>query len=115
MKVYAVESETVNDVVGVVSPVLPRVFPFWSKTLKVIPFSDPYDHPIVTVVPTAEAVRFVGAEMGVTAVDVAELAVTYPLTVVIVKLYAVPTVAPVNTLVCVPAGIPDAARVPTIE
>jgi hypothetical protein len=66
---------------------------------------------MVTVVPTAEAVRFVGAEMGVTAVDVAELAVTYPLTVVIVKLYAVPTVAPVNTLVWVPAAIPFADNV----
>ena len=109
------DSETVNEVFVVVTPVVPRVFPFWSKTLKVIPVSDPYDHPMVTVVPTAEAVRFVGAEMGVTAVDVAELAVTYPLTVLIVNVYAVPTVAPVNTLVCVPAGIPDAARVPTIE
>ena len=53
--------------------------------------------------------------MGVIAVDVAELAVTYPLTVVIVKLYAVPTTAFVNDLVWVPAAIPVAESVPTIE
>jgi len=115
VKVYAVESETVNEVFVVASPVVPRVFPLWSKTLKVIPLSDPYNQLMFTVVPVAAAERFVGAEMGVTAVDVAELAVTYPLTVRIVNVYAVPTVAPVNTLVCVPAGIPDADRVPTIE
>jgi hypothetical protein len=97
------------------SPVVPRVFPFWSRTLKVIPVSDPYDQLMFTVVPVAAADRFVGGEIGVTAVDVAELAVTYPLTVVIVKLWAVPTVAPVNTLVWVPAAIPDADRVPTTE
>jgi hypothetical protein len=41
LNMYAVESETVNDVVVVVSPVFPRAIPFWSKTLNVIPFSDP--------------------------------------------------------------------------
>jgi hypothetical protein len=49
--------------------------------------------------------------MGVTAVDAAELAVTYPLAVVIVKLYAVPTTAFINDLVCVPAAIPVAESV----
>ena len=90
MKVYAVESETVNDVVGVVSPVVPRVFPFWSRTLKVIPLRDPYDQLMFTVVPVAAAERFVGAAIGVTAVDVAELAVTYPLTVLIANVYPFP-------------------------
>jgi hypothetical protein len=83
--------------------------------LNVIPVRDPYDQLMFTVVPMAAAERLVGAAIGVTAVDVAELAVTYPLTVVIVKLYAVPTDAFVNALVWVPAAIPDAARVPTIE
>jgi len=81
-----VESDTVNEVFVTVSPVVPRVFPFWSRTLNVIPDSDTYDQLMFTVVPVAAAERFVGAEMGVTAVDVAELAVTYPLVVVIVKL-----------------------------
>jgi hypothetical protein len=70
---------------------------------------------MVTVVPTAEAVRFVGAEMGVTAVDVAELAVTYPLVKLNVKLYDVPTTPFVNILVPVPDGIPEAESVPNIE
>lgn len=63
------------------------------------------------MVPTADAVRPVGAEMGVTAVEVAELAVTYPDVVVIVKLYGVPTVAPVNTFTRVPVAIPVADNV----
>ena len=83
--------------------------------MNVIPVRDPYDQLIFTVVPVATAERFVGVEMGVIAVDVAELAVTYPLAVVIVKLYAVPTTAFVNDLVWVPAAIPVAESVPTIE
>ena len=79
--------------------------------MNVIPVRDPYDQLIFTVVPVATAERFVGVEMGVIAVDVAELAVTYPLAVVIVKLYAVPTTAFVNDLVWVPAAIPVAESV----
>ena len=79
--------------------------------MNVIPVRDPYDQLRFTVVPTAAAERLVGVEIGVIAVDVADLAVTYPLAVVIVKLYAVPTVAPVNVFVWVPAAIPVADKV----